>query len=195
MRLTEVRLSLWSKKFIIETLNGISYFHCGFAMSLVSLRNCLGRVWVGFCQKQECKLSLPLLRGMIIYYLFIYSKMDCLHVYGANAIVSCNVNFAIYSSLVISIRGTILLRDMNWFLEIILRKMSWHNFLVLQFLYRIAIFDTVLWNIEVIHVLPMNAHLNSYLHLQHHGSYFYWYDICNLKWPRLQKAPPFTNVN
>lgn len=48
--------------------------------------------------------------------------MDCLHVHGANAIVSYNVNFAVYSSLVLSIRGTILLRDMNWFLEIILRK-------------------------------------------------------------------------
>lgn len=90
-----------------------------FAMSLMSLRNCLGRVWVGFCQKQECKLSLPLLRGMIIYCLFIYNKMDCLHIHGENAIVSYNVNFAAYYSLVISIRGTILLRDMNWFLDII----------------------------------------------------------------------------
>lgn len=61
---------------------------------------------------------------MIIYCLFIYNKMDCLHVHGENAIVSYNVNFAAYYSLVISICGTILLRDMNWFLEIILRKMS-----------------------------------------------------------------------
>lgn len=73
-----------------------------FAMSLMSLRNCLGRVWVGFCQKQECKLSLPLLRGMIIYFLFIYNKMDCLHIHSENAIVSYNVNFAAYYSLVSS---------------------------------------------------------------------------------------------
>lgn len=94
-----------------------------FAISLVSLRNFLGRVWVGSCQKQECKLSLPLLRGMI-YCLFICNKMNCLQVYCENANVNfvANMNLAVHFSVVISICDTILLRDMDWFLEILLGK-------------------------------------------------------------------------